>query len=182
MTTQDTQQQAGLIADTDKLKPVSLFYIFTTFLKAGCLGFGGFMSLISVVESIIVTKRKLLTPEEMIDGISLASLLPGPQAVNVVAYTGNKLKGPWGAVVAAVAVVIPSFLLMMLLSYLYGIYGNIPEVKRFFQGFVPAVAAVIIGVAYRMARQNVKGRIELMLVLLAIGSLVFIPRDFRLYV
>lgn len=182
MTTQDTQPQAALISDTDNQKPVSLFYIFNTFLKVGCLGFGGFMSLISVVESIIVKKRKLLTPEEMIDGISLASLLPGPQAVNVVAYTGNKLKGPWGALVAGVAVVLPSFLLMMLLSYLYGIYGNIPEVKRFFQGFVPAVAAVIISVAYRMAKQNVKGKIELALVLLAIGSLIFIPRDFRLYV
>ncbi|MBK9730816.1 MAG: chromate efflux transporter [Chitinophagaceae bacterium] len=182
MTTQDTQPQAALNSEIEIQKPVSFFYIFTTFLKAGCLGFGGFMSLISVVESIIVRKRKLLTPEEMLDGISLASLLPGPQAVNVVAYTGNKLKGPWGAVVAGVAVVLPSFLLMVMLSYLYGIYGNIPEVKRFFQGFVPAVVAVIISVAYRMAKQNVKGKIELFLVLLAIAGLIFIPRDYRLYV
>ncbi|MBX7109470.1 MAG: chromate efflux transporter [Chitinophagales bacterium] len=182
MTTQDPQPQAGVSADSEVQQPVSLFFIFTIFLKAGCLGFGGFMSLISVVESIIVRKRKLLSPEEMLDGISLASLLPGPQAVNVVAYTGNKLKGPWGAVVAGIAVVLPSFILMMLLSYLYGIYGNITEVKRFFQGFVPAVAAVIISVAYRMAKQNVKGKIELALVLLAIAALIFIPRDYRLYI
>jgi chromate transporter len=182
LTTQDTSSQPSLTTELEQRKPVSFFYIFVTFLKAGCLGFGGFMSLISVVESMIVRKKKLLTEEEMLDGISLASLLPGPQAVNVVAYTGNKLKGPWGAVVAGVAVVLPSFLLMMLLSYLYGIYGDIPEVKRFFQGFIPAVAAVIISVAYRMAKQNIKGIIELSLMLFAIVSLVFIPRDFRLYV
>src|SRR5690349_4281028 len=102
------------------------------------------MSLISVVESILVRKLNLLKPEDMIDGISLANLLPGPQAVNVVAYSGNKLKGTWGAVIAAVAVIIPSFILMMVLSVLYQQYGNLPEVKRFFSGFVPAVIAVIV--------------------------------------
>jgi chromate transporter len=182
LATQETQPQAILIEDMEQTKAVSLSYIFITFLKAGCLGFGGFMSLISVVESMIVKKRQLLTAEEMLDGISLASLLPGPQAVNVVAYTGNKLKGTSGAIAASIAVVLPSFLLMTLLSYLYGKYGDIPEVKRFFSGFVPAVAAVIISVAYRMAKQNVKGRIEVVLVLLAIAGLILIPKEFRLYI
>jgi len=163
-------------------KSVSYGYLFLTFLKAGCLGFGGFMSLISVVESILVKKRNLLKAEDMLDGISLASLLPGPQAVNVVAYAGNKLKGTWGAIIAAVAVVLPSFILMTLLSYLYQQYGQIQEVKQFFKGFVPAVAAVIISVAWRMAKQNVKGAIEFILVILAIVALVFIPKEFRLYI
>lgn len=140
------------------------------------------MSLISVVESIIVRKRKLLTAEEMLDGISLASLLPGPQAINVVAYTGYKIRGAWGSIIAGVAVVLPSFLLMLLLSYLYGIYGDISEVKRFFRGFMPAVAAIIIAVAWRMAKKNVKGSFELFLVILAIAGLVFIPKDYRLYI
>src|SRR6185436_20388431 len=94
-------------------RQISYGSLFLTFLKAGCLGFGGFMSLISVVENILVEKKKLMTSEEMLDGISLASLLPGPQAVNVVAYSGNRLRGTWGAVIAAVAVVLPSFILML---------------------------------------------------------------------
>src|SRR5262249_16295669 len=51
-----------------------------------------------------------------------------------------------------------------------------------FKGFVPAVAAVIISVAWRLAKQNVKGVIEFVLVLLAIVALIFIPKDFRLYI
>lgn len=181
MTRQDPPDIASPpVIDSEK-KPVSYGYLFLTFLKAGCLGFGGFMSLISVVQKILVEKRKLITSEDMLDGIALAGLLPGPQAVNVVAYSGNKLKGTWGAIIAGVAVVLPSFVLMMLLSYLYQKFGQMQEVKQFFKGFVPAVAAVIVSVAWKMTKQNVKGKIEIALVVLAIAALIFIPKEFRLY-
>ena len=139
------------------------------------------MSLISVVENIIVKKRHLLKAEDMLDGISLASLLPGPQAVNVVAYAGNKLRGTWGAITAAVAVILPSFVLMVLLSYLYSIYGKMDAVTRFFHGFIPAVAAVILSVVWRMAKQTVKGWKEVLLVAIAFFTLFFSPKPFQLY-
>lgn len=182
MAQQDLSQTKEAIDAGADTRSISNGALFLTFLKAGCLGFGGFMSLISVVESILVKKKNLLKDEDMLDGISLASLLPGPQAVNVVAYAGNKLKGTWGAVIAVVAVVLPSFLLMTLLSFLYQKYGDIPQVKQFFKGFVPAVAAVIVSVAWRMAKQNVRGWIEFVLVALSIVALIFIPKDFRLYI
>jgi len=160
---------------------ISYGSLFLTFLKAGCLGFGGFMSLISVVENILVEKKKLLTSEEMLDGISLASLLPGPQAVNVVAYSGNKLRGTWGAILAGIAVVLPSFILMLILSILYQKYGQNAEVKQFFKGFVPAVCAVIVSVAWRMAQKNIKGAVEFILMIIAIAGLILIPQHFRLY-
>jgi len=69
----------------------SLLYLFGNFLKIGSTAFGGFMALVSVIEDVIVGKRKLLTHEDMLDGISLASVLPGPVAVNVVAYVGYRL-------------------------------------------------------------------------------------------
>ncbi len=161
---------------------ISYSTLFFTFLKAGCLGFGGFMSLISVVESILVEKKKYLTREDMLDGISLASLLPGPQAVNVVAYAGNKLRGTFGAIIAAVAVVLPSFILMIVLSYLYESYGKNPVVMQFFKGFVPAVCAVIISVAWRMAKQNIKGAVEFALMSLSVLTLIFVDKDYRLYI
>ena len=162
-------------------KHISYGSLFLTFLKAGCLGFGGFMSLISVVENILVEKKKLMTSEEMLDGISLASLLPGPQAVNVVAYAGNKLKGTWGAIIAGVAVVLHSFVLMLVLSMLYQKYGQNAEAKQFFKGFVPAVCAVIVSVAWRMAQKNIKGVPEFILMTIAIVGLILIPQQYRLY-
>jgi chromate transporter len=166
--------------------PVSLTFVFWTFLKAGCLGFGGFMSLISMVENLIVKRRKLLTEEEMLDGISLAALMPGPQAVNVVAYAGYRLRGARGALVAGTAVVLPSFALMVLLAILYGRYGKLEMVERLFHGFVPAVAAVILGVVWRMAKQTVKGTREIVLVVLSatvlLSSSMFLAKSLQLYV
>lgn len=161
---------------------ISYMELFATFFKAGCLGFGGFMSLISVVQNILVEKKKLLRREEMLDAITLASILPGPQAVNIVALSGNRLRGTWGAVLAAVAVILPSFVLMLTLSYLYQHYGKNPVVMNFFKGFLPAVTAVIFSVAWKMARQQVKGRLDLLLLLLSVVALLLIPKDLRLYV
>ena len=136
---------------------VSLSYLFWNFLKIGSTAFGGFMALVSVIENIIVERRKLLKHEDMLDGISLASVLPGPVAANVVAYVGYRLKGGWGAAAAATAVLLPSFLLVVGLTIVYLEAGDIPAVNKVFAGFIPAVVAIIISAAYRMSKKAVKG-------------------------
>ena len=136
---------------------VSLSYLFWNFLKIGSTAFGGFMALVSVIENIIVERRKLLKHEDMLDGISLASVLPGPVAANVVAYVGYRLKGGWGAAAAATAVLLPSFLLVVGLTIVYLGAGDIPAVNKVFAGFIPAVVAIIISAAYRMSKKAVKG-------------------------
>jgi len=118
---------------------VSLPYLFTNFLKIGSTAFGGFMALVSVIENIIVERRKLLTHEDMLDGISLASILPGPVAANVVAYVGYRLRGGWGALMTATAVLLPSFLLVVGLTIFYLQAGEVPAINRIFAGFIPAV-------------------------------------------
>ncbi|MCY2958936.1 MAG: chromate efflux transporter [Planctomycetota bacterium] len=167
----------------------SLPFLFGAFLKAGCLGFGGFVSLMSMVETVLVKQKRLLTSEQVLDGVSLASLLPGPQAVNVVAYCGYKLRGWRGAWVAGFAVVLPSFVAMLALSILYERYGKLDAVTRLFHGFVPAVAAVIASVVWRLARKALTSRAEVVLasasaVALCIASfgLFGFPRSAQLYV
>lgn len=135
---------------------VSLSYLFWTFLKVGSTAFGGFMALISVVENLIVGRRKLLTHEDMLDGISLASVLPGPVAANVVAYVGYRLRGGLGALVSTVAVLLPSFILVVGLTIVYLQVGELPAVSKAFAGFIPAVAAIIINAAIRMTQKAIK--------------------------
>ena len=135
---------------------VSLSYLFWTFLKVGSTAFGGFMALISVVENLIVGRRKLLTHEDMLDGISLASVLPGPVAANVVAYVGYRLRGGFGALVSTVAVLLPSFILVVGLTIVYLQVGELPAVSKAFAGFIPAVAAIIINAAIRMTQKAIK--------------------------
>ena len=136
---------------------VSFLYLFGNFLKIGSTAFGGFMALISVIENIIVEQRKLLTHEDMLDGISLASVLPGPVAANVVAYVGYRLRGGMGALITATAVLLPSFILVVALTIVYLQAGEIPAVNKLFAGFIPAVVAIIIGAAIRMSKKAIRG-------------------------
>lgn len=143
--------------DYSEPEKVSLSYLFGNFLKIGSTAFGGFMALVSVIENIIVERRELLKHEDMLDGISLASVLPGPVAANVVAYVGYRLRGGWGALATTTAVLLPSFLLVVGLTIVYLEAGNMTVVENIFAGFIPAVVAIIISAAYRMSKKAVKG-------------------------
>lgn len=157
-------------ADTEN--SVSLLFLAWTFLKVGSTAFGGFMALVTVVQNIIVERRKLLSHEEMLDGISLATLLPGPMAVNVVAYVGYKLRGGLGALICATAVILPSFLLLVGLTIAYLEYGELPAVDKAFMGFIPAVTAIILNAAWGMRKKALTGPAEWVLAALSAGLLL----------
>ena len=153
--------------DYSEPEKVSLSYLFGNFLKIGSTAFGGFMALVSVIENIIVERRELLKHEDMLDGISLASVLPGPVAANVVAYVGYRLRGGWGALATTTAVLLPSFLLVVGLTIVYLEAGNMTAVENIFAGFIPAVVAIIISAAYRMSKKAVKGWREVAIAVIA---------------
>lgn len=140
---------------------VSLLFLAWTFLRIGATAFGGFMALVSVVQNIVVERRKLLRAEEMIDGISLATILPGPVAINVVAYVGYRLRGGLGALVCAFAVILPSFILLVGLTIAYLEWGKLPVVDKALAGFVPAVAAIILNAAWGMRKNALGGTAEI---------------------
>lgn len=140
---------------------ISLVYLFSNFIKIGSTAFGGFMALISAIENIVIDRQKLLTHEDMLDGISLASVLPGPVAANVVAYVGYRLRGGIGALITASAVLLPSFVLVVALTIAYLQAGEIPAINKVFAGFIPAVVAIIISAATRMSKKAIKGWREL---------------------
>jgi chromate transporter len=166
-------EQDTAIAVAVHAGPPSLGSLFFTFLKIGSIAFGGgFMALISVVQNYAVERRQWLRHEDMLDGISLATILPGPVAVNVVAYVGYKVRGWRGAVACVIGVVLPSFLLMLALSYAYFRYGQMPVVGRIFMGFIPAIAAIILTAAWNMSTKSIKGVPEALIALSAFGLLL----------
>jgi chromate transporter len=152
------------------MKP-TLTYLFLTFLRIGATSWGGFMALISMIQKKVVEKDGNLEAHVIMEGISLASVLPGPMAVNVVSFVGYRLGGWAGAFVSVVAVLLPSFLLMLILSHLYFLYGNIPAMSHFFSGILPAVAAIIISVAVNLGQKSIK---DLPQIIIAVTSAVLI--------
>jgi len=150
-----------------KSRPDHLIHLFLTFLKIGSISFGGFMALVSAVQKQVVERDKLISNEDVLDGISLASVLPGPLAVNVIAFIGYKLRGIKGALVSISGVLLPSFILMLGLSFLYFRYGNMPELGRFFAGVLPAVSAIIVTVAVGMIKKNISDWKQILIVVAA---------------
>ena len=153
--------------------PISLWTLFTLFLRIGSTAFGGFMALIAVVQNHVVERRKWLTLEEMLDGVSLATVLPGPVAVNTVAYVGHRLRGIPGALACTIGVILPSFLLMLALSVAYFTWGQLPLVSKLFMGFMPAVTAIILVAAWNMGRKAIQGKYEVLIALLAAALMVW---------
>ena len=129
----------------NKISYIRLFFIF---LKTGTISFGGYMMLIAMIKYEFVERTRILKNSKILDAITMASFLPGPMAINVASYVGFLLKGWKGAVVSFLAVLLPSFLIMILFSHLYLNSQNIPGFTSFFMGVMPVVSAVIFTVAY----------------------------------
>jgi len=151
---------------------ISLSYLFATFFKIGAFSFGGFMSLIAMVENQLTTKDKVIKRDVILDGISLTSLLPGPVGMNTVAFIGYKIKGFKGALVSLIAAIIPSFILMCVLSHFYFKYGKVHEVKAFFMGVLPAIWAVIFSTAFKMGKTNLTDKKQVFMAILAASILL----------
>lgn len=161
---------------------VTLLFLFLTFLKIGATSFGGFMALISVVQKELIEKKEILKDQVIFDGISLASVLPGPMAFNVIVYIGYYLKGVKGALVSMIGILLPSFIFMILLSFIYIEYGQLPALTNFFKGVLPAVAGIIVAVAANMAKKNIKDFKQVFICILAIVAILFIKSIFITFI
>ncbi|MEQ9165158.1 MAG: chromate transporter, partial [Fulvivirga sp.] len=137
-----------------KSKP-TLLYLFKTFVIIGISSFGGFSALVAVVINKMVERDKQISEDVIMNGFSLASVLPGPVAVNTVAYIGYYLRGWRGGLLAIFSVILPSFILVVIATHFYLEYGDLPQVRSIIQGVIPVIIAVIISVAYNMSRKSV---------------------------
>jgi len=146
---------------------ISLGYLFLTFLKIGSISWGGFMALIAVVQKQLVDKDKIIREEMILDGISLASVLPGPVAFNVVTYLGYQLRGLKGALVSMIGILLPSFILILILAIGYSKYGELPVFGKFFLGILPAITAVVLSVAVSMVQKQIKDYKQVIICVLA---------------
>ncbi len=162
----------------DKKQHISLSYLFFSFLKIGSVSWGGFMSLISVVREQLAEKDKVIKDEIILDGVSMASVLPGPVAFNVVTYIGFYLRGIPGAAVSMLGILLPSFILILGLAMVYSAFGHIPVFTSFFQGVLPCILAIIISVAINMSKKQIKGYSQVIIAVVSFFALIFVHSFF----
>ncbi|MFB0525880.1 MAG: chromate transporter [bacterium] len=126
------------------------------FFKIGCLGFGGPMAVFSLLENELVRQRKILTDKDFLEGAVLGDILPGPVTMDIVTYTGYKLKKWSGAVLSTVVFILPSFILMIILAMLYNKYQITPKVEAIFKCLGAAVTGLIVSVGLKLGEQEIQ--------------------------
>jgi len=124
------------------------------FLWLGTLGFGGPIALTAAMQRDLVEERRWISPEEYKEGLALAQLAPGPLAAQLAIYFGWLWRGVLGATITGVAFVGPSFLMVLVLAWLYLRYGGLPWMQAAFYGIGAAVIAIVARGAMKHARSG----------------------------
>ncbi|HHY39017.1 MAG TPA: chromate transporter [Clostridia bacterium] len=114
-----------------------------SFFKIGAFSFGGGYAMVPFIEEEVIVRHGWLSLERFLDLMAISAMTPGPVAINAATFIGYQVEGVLGSVSATTAVVLPSFVIMLIAGLLLGRYKNVVLVKRMFSGVRPAAFALI---------------------------------------
>ena len=134
----------------------SLRELFVTFGKIGCLSFGGPAAQIALMHKELVEGRKWLSEQEFLSGLSFCMLLPGPEAMQLATYSGWRLRGTLGGLIAGLLFVVPGALVILALGAIYVSYGDVPIAQTLFLGVKAAVLAIVLEALIKVAKRAFK--------------------------
>lgn len=133
-------------------KSKTLWQLFITYLKIGLFTFGGGYAMIALIEDEISTKKKWISKEELADIITIAESTPGPIAINSATYIGYKMGGVLGSALATAGVVIPSLVIIFIISMFFDLFMSFEIVQYAFTGIKCAVGLIILRTGWKMVK------------------------------
>ncbi|WP_375172882.1 chromate efflux transporter [Pseudooceanicola sp.] len=129
-----------------------------TFGRIGLLSFGGPAAQIALMHEALVDRHKWLTEKDFLGALSFCMLLPGPEAMQLATYTGWRLRGTLGGLLAGLLFVLPGALVIAALAFAYAAYGDVPLVQSAFLGIKALVIVIVFQALWRLSRKALKGR------------------------
>ena len=144
-------------------KSKTLWQLFITYLKIGLFTFGGGYAMIALIEDEISTKKKWISKEELADIITIAESTPGPIAINSATYIGYKMGGVLGSALATAGVVIPSLVIIFIISMFFDLFMSFEIVQYAFMGIKCAVGLIILRTGWKMVKSFKKTPLHLIL-------------------
>ncbi len=133
-----------------------LVELFVTFFKIGLFTFGGGYAMISIIEDNCVEQKEWITHDEMMNVTVIAESTPGPIAINCATFVGYKVAGMLGAVFATFGVVLPSFIIILIISFFLDNFLEIPMIANAFTGIKVAVGILIVNAGINMLKKMEK--------------------------
>ena len=141
-------------AAASRVRP-GLSAYFRASLFLGLVGFGGGLSVLANIHSSIVKRRRWLTDKEFTNAVTVSQMLPGGAAANALAYIGLRFGGLKGALLGYVGFVLPGWIAVMVLAWVYVHFGATPDAETLLGGFNAAVVGVIGAITLKMAKSAV---------------------------
>ncbi|NLI90844.1 MAG: chromate transporter [Peptococcaceae bacterium] len=147
-----------------------LWNLFLAFFRASNLGFGGGPAIIPLIQAEAVTNYKWMTNAQFSDTIAVANALPGPIATKLASYIGYQVASWPGVIVALIATILPTVLILIFLGSLLTKYANSKGLKAALKGVRPIVTALLVSVAYDMAVSAFQIKVPMDYLTFAIGA------------
>lgn len=148
--------------------------LFSTFFKIGLFTFGGGYAMISLMQREVVENKKWITSEDMSDMITISESSPGPVSVNVATFVGYKVAGVFGALCSTLGVVVPSFLIIVLLSGVIDVLQDNQIFQNAFFGIRAAVIALILKTFISMYKECPKDIFSYLIMILTLICVLFL--------
>lgn len=151
-----------------------LLDLFLTFAKIGLFTFGGGYAMISMIENNCVERKQWITHDEMMNVTVIAESTPGPIAINCATFTGYKKAGLIGALVATLGIVVPSFVVIYLISMFLDNFLELTIIANAFKGIKIAVGILILDAAVTMIKKIQKKKLPRTIMLCSCVIMLFI--------
>src|SRR5258705_13626353 len=124
--------------------------------KLGFISFGGPAGQISIMHQELVENRRWISERRFLHALNYCMVLPGPEAQQLATYIGWLMHRSLGGIVAGGLFVLPSLFILVLLSWIYVAFGNLPLVAGILYGIKPAVTAIVLFAAYRIGSRALR--------------------------
>ncbi len=134
-----------------------LWQVFFTFFKIGAFTFGGGYAMIPLIQKETVEKHKWISDDDILEIIAIAESTPGPIAINSATFVGYRTCGVLGAMCATLGVVLPSFVVILVLSFVLRQFHDVQAVQWAFNGIRAGVLALLVKALWTMYQKSPKG-------------------------
>jgi len=135
---------------------VSFREAFFYWLRLGFISFGGPAGQISIMHHDLVEVRRWISEKRFLHALNYCMVLPGPEAQQLATYIGWLMHRTWGGIVAGSLFVLPSFVILVALSWIYLRFGDVPAVAGVLDGVKPAVTAIVLFAAWRIGTRALR--------------------------
>lgn len=151
----------------DKMKKAKLSELFLSFLKIGAFTFGGGYAMMPIMQKEVVEKKNWATDDDILKLLVISESTPGVLAVNSATFIGYKVSGFWGSTLATIGVVLPSFIIISIISLFLAQFQSITIVKYAFLGIRAGVAVLIFNAAIKLSKKIPKNIFSYIVIILS---------------